>query len=54
MVHPIYHAPKLCYNCYRKFNGDVAEWSIALPWKGKGRLSGPGVRISSSPPLIKD
>ena len=29
----------------------MAEWSIALPWKGSNRATGSGVRIPVSPPL---
>ena len=30
-------------------NGEMAEWSIALPWKGSIRASVSGVRIPLSP-----
>ena len=29
----------------------MAEWSIALPWKGSNWATGSGVRIPVSPPL---
>ena len=28
----------------------MAEWSIALPWKGSNWVTGSGVRIPVSPP----
>ncbi len=31
-------------------NGEMAEWSIALPWKGSNWVTGSGVRIPVSPP----
>ena len=30
--------------------GEMAEWSIALPWKGSNWATGSGVRIPVSPP----
>ena len=30
----------------------MAEWSIALPWKGSNWVTGSGVRIPVSPPLV--
>ena len=30
----------------------MAEWSIALPWKGSNWATGSGVRIPVSPPGI--
>tara|TARA_B100002051_G_C16621527_1_gene578541 strand:+ start:717 stop:854 length:138 start_codon:yes stop_codon:yes gene_type:complete len=30
----------------------MAEWSIALPWKGSNRATGSGVRIPVSPPNL--
>ena len=30
----------------------MAEWSIALPWKGSNWATGSGVRIPVSPPFI--
>ena len=30
----------------------MAEWSIALPWKGSNWVTGSGVRIPVSPPVI--
>ena len=30
----------------------MAEWSIALPWKGSNWATGSGVRIPVSPPII--
>ena len=30
----------------------MAEWSIALPWKGSNWATGSGVRIPVSPPNI--
>ena len=30
----------------------MAEWSIALPWKGSNWATGSGVRIPVSPPLV--
>ena len=32
----------------------MAEWSIALPWKGSNWVTGSGVRIPVSPPFIDD
>ena len=32
----------------------MAEWSIALPWKGSNWVTGSGVRIPVSPPNIDD
>ena len=32
----------------------MAEWSIALPWKGSNRVTGSGVRIPVSPPSNLD
>ena len=35
----------------------MAEWSIALPWKGSNWVTGSGVRIPVSPPqfyLLKE
>ena len=29
----------------------MAEWSIALPWKGSNWVTGSGVRIPVSPPF---
>ena len=29
----------------------MAEWSIALPWKGSNWATGSGVRIPVSPPM---
>ena len=29
----------------------MAEWSIALPWKGSNWVTGSGVRIPVSPPI---
>ena len=31
--------------------GEMAEWSIALPWKGSNWATGSGVRIPVSPPF---
>ena len=31
--------------------GEMAEWSIALPWKGSNWATGSGVRIPVSPPM---
>ena len=31
--------------------GEMAEWSIALPWKGSNWVTGSGVRIPVSPPI---
>ena len=31
----------------------MAEWSIALPWKGSNWATGSGVRIPVSPPTLK-
>ena len=31
----------------------MAEWSIALPWKGSNWATGSGVRIPVSPPSTK-
>ncbi len=31
--------------------GEMAEWSIALPWKGSNWATGSGVRIPVSPPI---
>ena len=33
-------------------NGEMAEWSIALPWKGSNWATGSGVRIPVSPPNL--
>tara|TARA_B110000008_G_scaffold8405_1_gene8297 strand:- start:797 stop:937 length:141 start_codon:yes stop_codon:yes gene_type:complete len=33
-----------------QLNGEMAEWSIALPWKGSNWVTGSGVRIPVSPP----
>ena len=30
----------------------MAEWSIALPWKGSNWVTGSGVRIPVSPPMF--
>ena len=30
----------------------MAEWSIALPWKGSNWVTGSGVRIPVSPPNL--
>ena len=30
----------------------MAEWSIALPWKGSNWVTGSGVRIPVSPPFV--
>ena len=30
----------------------MAEWSIALPWKGSNWATGSGVRIPVSPPFV--
>ena len=30
----------------------MAEWSIALPWKGSNWATGSGVRIPVSPPKL--
>jgi len=30
----------------------MAEWSIALPWKGSNWATGSGVRIPVSPPIL--
>ncbi len=30
----------------------MAEWSIALPWKGSNWVTGSGVRIPVSPPFL--
>ena len=30
----------------------MAEWSIALPWKGSNWVTGSGVRIPVSPPYL--
>ena len=35
-----------------KFFGEMAEWSIALPWKGSNWVTGSGVRIPVSPPFV--
>ena len=32
----------------------MAEWSIALPWKGSNWVTGSGVRIPVSPPFTDD
>ena len=32
--------------------GEMAEWSIALPWKGSNWATGSGVRIPVSPPVF--
>ena len=32
--------------------GEMAEWSIALPWKGSNWATGSGVRIPVSPPFF--
>ena len=32
--------------------GEMAEWSIALPWKGSNWATGSGVRIPVSPPVL--
>jgi hypothetical protein len=32
--------------------GEMAEWSIALPWKGSNWATGSGVRIPVSPPAL--
>ena len=32
--------------------GEMAEWSIALPWKGSNWVTGSGVRIPVSPPIL--
>ena len=32
--------------------GEMAEWSIALPWKGSNWATGSGVRIPVSPPML--
>ncbi len=32
--------------------GEMAEWSIALPWKGSNWVTGSGVRIPVSPPMF--
>ena len=32
--------------------GEMAEWSIALPWKGSNWATGSGVRIPVSPPNL--
>ena len=32
--------------------GEMAEWSIALPWKGSNWATGSGVRIPVSPPIL--
>ena len=31
----------------------MAEWSIALPWKGSNWVTGSGVRIPVSPPIFQ-
>ena len=35
---------------YKAQSGVMAEWSIALPWKGSNWVTGSGVRIPVSPP----
>ena len=32
----------------------MAEWSIALPWKGSNWATGSGVRIPVSPPISSE
>ena len=34
--------------------GEMAEWSIALPWKGSNWATGAGVRIPVSPPISNE
>ena len=34
--------------------GEMAEWSIALPWKGSNWATGSGVRIPVSPPIFNE
>ena len=34
--------------------GEMAEWSIALPWKGSNWATGSGVRIPVSPPISNE
>ena len=34
--------------------GEMAEWSIALPWKGSNWATGSGVRIPVSPPIYTE
>tara|TARA_B100000686_G_scaffold216503_1_gene223452 strand:- start:283 stop:438 length:156 start_codon:yes stop_codon:yes gene_type:complete len=45
------HKHLLDVKCFVCKNGEMAEWSIALPWKGSNWATGSGVRIPVSPPL---
>ena len=36
-------------NCIQRNHGEMAEWSIAHPWKGCKRATVSGVRIPLSP-----
>ena len=38
----------------RRINGEMAEWSNALPWKGSIWATVSGVRIPVSPPACRE